>query len=62
MKDKFTSVMHADMLGWSQEDTKLLIVYVNIRRGVPKEEACKQAGIDVDDYDKNIEDAKKRCL
>lgn len=62
MKDEFTSVMHADMLGWSQEDTKLLIVYVNIRRGVPKEEACKQAGIDVDDYDKNIEDAKKRCL
>lgn len=62
MKDEFTSVMHADMLGWSQEDTKLLIVYVIIRRGVPKEEACKQAGIDVDDYDKNIEDAKKRCL
>ena len=62
MKDEFASVMHADMLGWSQEDTKLLIVYVNIRCGVPKEEACKQAGIDVDDYDKNIEDAKKQCL
>ena len=62
MKDEFTSVMHADMLGWSQEDTKLLIVYVNIRRGVPKEEACKQAGVDVDYYDKNIEDAKKRCI
>ncbi len=62
MKDEFASVMHADMLGWSQEDTKLFGVYVNIRRGVPKEETCKQAGIDVDDYDKNIEDAKKQCL
>lgn len=61
MKDEFTTAMHADMLGWSQKDAKLLSVYVHIRRGVSTEEACKQAGIDVDYYQKNIEGAKKRC-
>lgn len=62
MKDEFTTAMHADMLGWSQEDAKLLGVYVQIRRGVSKEEACKRAGIDVDYYLRNIEGAKKRCI
>ena len=62
MKDEFTSAMHADMLGWSQEDAKILDIYVYINRGFPKEEACKQAGIDVDYYDNNIEQAKKRCF
>ena len=29
------------MLGWSQEDTVLICVYVAIRKGAPKHEACQ---------------------
>lgn len=32
MKDEFTTAMHADMLGWSQEDTKLISVNVKTNR------------------------------
>ena len=40
MKDEFTTAMHADMLGWSQEDAMLIETWVKIRHGMPKEEAC----------------------
>ena len=62
MKDEFTAKMHADMLGWSQEDTVLICVYTAIRKGVPKHEACQKYGIPEDYYDKNIEQAKERCF
>lgn len=62
MKDEFTTAMHAEMLGWSQEDAKLLDVYANIRDGISKIEACKRAGFTVEYYDANIEEAKKRCF
>ncbi len=62
MKDEFTTAMHAEMLGWSQEDAKLLDVYANIRNGISKIEACKQFEITVEYYDDNIEGAMKRCF
>ena len=62
MKDEFTAAMHADMLGWSQEDSILLDVYTDIHRGTTKEIACEKAGISIAYYDDNIEQAKKRCL
>lgn len=62
MKDEFTTAMHADMLGWSQEDSLLIEVYTNILRGIPKENACKKAGITIEYYEDNIELAKKRCF
>ena len=61
MKDEFTTKMHADMLGWSQEDAILIDVWVDILKGISKEEACKKAGITVDYYDANIDGEKKRC-
>ncbi len=62
MNDDFTANMHADMLGWSQEDTVLICVYVAIRKGIPKYEACQKYGISEDYYDEKIEQAKERCL
>lgn len=62
MKDEFTTAMHADMLGWSQEDAVLIETWVKTRRGMPKEEACRKAGITVEHYDANIEQAWKRCF
>lgn len=62
MKDEFTTAMHADMLGWSMEDSLLIDVYTDIHKGLSKQEACKKAGITVEYYDENIEVAKKRCF
>lgn len=62
MKDEFTSVMHADMLGWSQEDAVLIDAYTCILNGLRKSEACKRCGISEDYYDENIEQAKNRCF
>jgi hypothetical protein len=62
MKDEFTTAMHADMLGWSQEDAVLIETWVKIRHGMPKEEACRKAGITIEYYDANIEEAWKRCF
>ena len=62
MKDELTAKMHAEMLGWSQEDTVLIEVFVTIRKGVPKAEACHKYGISEDYYDENIEQAKERCF
>ena len=53
MKDEFTTAMHADMLGWSQEDAMLIETWVKIRHGMPKEEACRKAGISIEYYDAN---------
>lgn len=61
MKEEFTTAMYADMLGWSQEDAVLIETWVEIRHGVSKEEACGQAGISIEYYDANIEEAWKRC-
>lgn len=61
MKDEFTTAMHADMLGWSQEDAVLIEIWGDIRSGTPKEKACKKAGITVEYYDANIDEAWKRC-
>ena len=61
MKDEFTTAMHADMLGWSQEDAMLIETWVEIRHGMPKEEACRKAGMTCEYYDANIEEAWKRC-
>lgn len=62
MEDEFTSKMHADMLGWSQEDARLLDVWVEIRRGANKYDVCKKYGITEKYYDESIEAAIKRCL
>lgn len=62
MKDEFTSLMHADMLGWSKEDSMLIESYAQIHKGMDKAEVCRSHGISVEYYDTNIEEAKKRCL
>ena len=62
MKDEFTTLMHADMLGWSKEDDMLIEAYIQMRRGSDKAEVCRNHGISVEFYDANIEEAKKRCL
>lgn len=62
MKDEFTTAMHADMLGWSQEDAKLIEIYSMLRHGYNKWKACKEHNITVEYYEKNIEEAKKRCF
>ena len=54
MKDEFTNKMHADMLGWSQEDAILIDAYTYIHKGLSKSEACKFCGISEDYYDENI--------
>ena len=62
MKDEFTTAMHADMLGWSQEDAVLIEIYSRILNGQEKWQACKEHGITIKYYDENIEEAKKRCF
>jgi len=62
MKDEFTNKMHADMLGWSQEDAILIDAYTYIHKGLSKSEACKLCGISEDYYDEKIEQAKIRCF
>ena len=61
MKDEFTLEMHAEMLGWSQENAKLIEVWVEIRRGAKKSDVCKKYGISEKYYDENIEAAFERC-
>ncbi len=61
MKDEFTTAMHADMLGWSKEDTSLMSIYARILKGYDQSEACKKYGITEEFYDDNIEAALKRC-
>lgn len=62
MKDEFTTLMHADMLGWSKEDAMLIESYAQILRGLDKAEFCRRHGFSVEYYDANIEEAKKRCV
>ena len=62
MKDEFTDAMHADMMGWSQEDIVLIVTYVFIRRGCTKGDACKKSGITEVYYDENIDAVMKRCF
>lgn len=62
MKDEFTNKMHADMLGWSQQDVVLIDAYTYIHKGLSKSEACKLCGISEDYYDENIEQVKIRCF
>ena len=62
MKDEFTTAMHADMLGWSQEDSVLIEVWTKIHKGMSKENACIKAGITMEYYEANIEQAWKRCF
>lgn len=62
MKDEFTTLMHADMLGWSKEDAMLIEAYAQIRGGGDKAEVCIQHGFSTEYYDENIEGAKKRCF
>ena len=38
MKDEFTTKMHAELLGWSQEDAMLIESYVQILKGLDKDE------------------------
>ena len=61
MTDEFTTKMHADMLGWSQEDACLIEIWVRIRSGEKKSDLCKEHGISEDYYDENIEAAFERC-
>ena len=61
MKDEFTTKMHADMLGWSQEDTRLIEIWTDIRAGEKKSDVCKKYGISEEYYDENIEAALERC-
>lgn len=62
MKDEFTTAMHAEMLGWSQEDAMLIESYAQILRGLDKAEVCIKHGFTVEYYDGNIEEALKRCV
>lgn len=61
MKDEFTTMMHADMLGWSKEDAMLIDSWAQIRSGMNKAEVCAKHGFSVEYYDANIEGALKRC-
>ena len=61
MKEEFTLRMHANMLGWSKEDTVLLEVYSLILGGMKKISACRLHNVEVKYYDDNIGDAIKRC-
>ena len=36
MKDEFTTKMHAELLGWSQEDAMLIESYAQIKKGLDK--------------------------
>jgi len=60
MKDEFTTLMHADMLGWSKEDAMLIESYAQILRGLDKAEVCRKHGFSIEYYDANIEEAKKK--
>ena len=62
MKEEFTTVMHANMLGWSVSDAKLIEAYSKIKSGKSKRAVCKSLDISVEYYDANIDSAKKRCL
>jgi hypothetical protein len=62
MKDEFTTKMHAELLGWSQEDAILLESYAQIKKGMDKDDVCKKHGFSVKYYEDNIEAAKKRCF
>ena len=62
MKDEFTTLMHADMLGWSKEDAMLIDAYAQIRRGGDKAEVCNRHGFSAEYYDTKFEGAKKRCF
>lgn len=61
MKDEFTTMMHAEMLGWSKEDAMLIDCWSQIRSGMSKAEVCERHGFSVEYYDANIEGALKRC-
>ncbi|MBQ9667568.1 MAG: hypothetical protein IJV45_02320 [Prevotella sp.] len=61
MKDEFTTMMHADMLGWSKENAMLIESYAQILKGIDKAEVCRKHGFTVEYYDANIEGALKRC-
>lgn len=62
MKDEFTTMMHAELLGWSQEDAMLIESYAQIQKGLDKVDVCRNHGFSVKYYEDNIEAAKKRCL
>ena len=62
MKEEFTTLMHADMLGWSVDDAKLIDAYAKIKSGKSKRTVCKSLDISVDYYDANIDSAKKHSL
>ena len=62
MKDEFTTKMHAELLGWSQEDAMLIESYAQILKGLDKADVCKKHGFSVKYYEDNIEAAKKRCF
>ena len=61
MKDEFTTMMHADMLGWSKEDAMLIEPYAQILKGRDKVEVCREHGFSVEYYEANIEGALKHC-
>jgi hypothetical protein len=60
-KDEFTTLMHADMLGWSHEDAILIEIWARIRSGEKKSDLCKEHCITEEYYDENIEAAFERC-
>ena len=62
MKDEFTTKIHAELLGWSQEDAMLIESYAQIKKGLDKADVCKKHGFSVKYYEDNIEAAKKRCF
>lgn len=62
MKDEFTTKMHAELLGWSQEDAMLIESYAQILKGLDKADVCEKHGFYVKYYEDNIEAAKKRCF
>ncbi len=44
MKDEFTTKMHAELLGWSQEDAMLIESFAQIRKGWIKMTSAKNMG------------------
>ncbi len=57
MKDELTTDMQFEFMDGevSKRDFYIFSISGAIARGIPKEEACKQHGISVEEYDANID-------
>jgi len=59
-QDELTTAMHAELMEgeMSKEELFVWAVYGAMRRGIPKEEACRKYGFTVDEWDEKFEKLK----